>query len=207
MATKKSDEIASIQGEQLAVYDRNQSSFSDWFDDSADEIQGNELVKDDILKELEGVPFGITRLTFRKGVKARSHDYYMAYVSMEAVIADEKYLASRKRNLDDKPFLPGDHVVLNDGSTGIYRQILVYLEAKGYIVLPQDLPVDGPKEKCRYDLPPSQWLDFVVGENHFNMDADFMEYSVDVKLRCPRGLRISEYSNDFADDAETHYLA
>lgn len=206
MATKKSDEIASIQGEQLPVYDRNQSSFSDWFDDSADEIQGNELVKDDILKELEGVPFGITRLTFRKGIKKPGTEWMSAYVTAEAVIADQKYLDSRKRNLDDKPFLPGDHVVLNDGSTGIYRQLVAYLEGKGYIELPQDMPTDGPSGKSRYDLPPSQWTKFNAGEYHFNMDADFMEYSVDIRLRCPRGLRISDYTNDFGD-AETHYLA
>jgi len=55
-------------------------------------------------------------------------------------------------------------------------------------------------------LPPSQWSKFNAGENHFNMDADFMEYSVNIRLRCPRGLRISDYANDFGD-AETHYLA
>jgi hypothetical protein len=184
-------------------------SFSQAFDETADEIQGNDLLKDQILRDLEGVPFGITRLTFRRGAASRkTKGMHLAYVSVEGVIADKEYLASRKRSLDDTPFRPGDHIIFNDGSSGVYRQLVQYLEGKGYIVLPDSLPKDGPKEECRYDLPPSKWIEINAGTNYFDMDADFMVYAVDVRLMCPRGLRNSDYTNEYAPDgATTHYLA
>lgn len=202
-------EIAQRQAPLVhSPYDRNAMSFSDMLDEAV-EVQGNQLVKDDIADELEGVPFVITKVTFRPGMldpgdKSRR----LAYVSCEAVIADEVYLAKRKVNLDEKPFLPGDHIVFNDGSTGIYRQIVAVLESVGYITLP-DGPVAGPKGACRYDAPPAEWDETPVGESHVDqsMGENFWHYSADVRIFAPRGIRVSEYANDYTQDGKTRYLA
>lgn len=192
------------------AYDRNFDSFSAMAEEAL-EVQGYELAKDDVADALEGVPFIITKVTFRPGFpdpsnKARK----LAYVSCECVIADEEYLARRKRNLDNKPFLPGDHVVFNDGSTGVYRQILAALESANYIVLPEG-PVSGSYPTTRYDTPPSEWVDINVGESFFgevgSANEGFMVYSADVRILAPRGLRLSEYSNDYTADGKTRYLA
>lgn len=195
-------------------YDRNAVSFSDMIE-TAVEVQGNQLVKEELADELVGVPFLITKLTFRRGMKDTSVPKdspvrWMAYVSAEAVIADAAYLASRKINLDDKPFLAGDHIVLNDGSTGIYRQVVAVLESQGYIVLPEG-PVQGAKGQVRFDAPPSEWEQIDVGESWFGEVASanegFLVYTVDCRIFAPRGLRLSSYSNDYASEAQTRYLA
>ena len=191
-------------------YDRNSMSFSDMLGEAV-EVQGNQLVKDDVADELEGVPFLITRVTFRPGFPdPANRARRLAYVSCECVIADDDYLARRKINLDAKPFLPGDHIVFNDGSTGVYRQILAVLESQGYITLPEG-NVSGPYGQTRYDAPPAEWLDYPVGDAktmEVTSEAPgFVQYTADVRIFAPRGLRISEYSNDFTADGKTRYLA
>lgn len=201
-------------------YDRNVETFSDLLF-TADEAEGRELVKDERTDELAGptndkgrrgpgVPFVITRLTFRKGlpdpkVKGR----YFAYVSCEAVVADVPYLESRKLSLDWSHFRPGDHIVFNDGSTGIYRQVVEYLATKQYITLPEG-PAGGPKGESRYDLPPGEWVDVNVGAlsrgEVGSVDEGFDTYQVDVRLFCPRGLRLSDYESEFGE-ATTRYIA
>ena len=192
-------------------YDRNTMSFSD-LAGTADQVEGNELVKDEILRELEGVPFLITHVTFRPSFPSQKNkELWLAYVSCEAVIADEAYLASHRKmkNLDGKPFGPGEHIVFNDGSTGIYRQIVDYLDTKGYIVAPQGKK-EGPKEESRFDSPPSEWEDVNYGDTRFPVNGGppgFVEYAAEIRLLCPRGLRTSDYQNDFTNDGTTHYIA
>lgn len=193
-----------------APYDRNMMSFSDMLGEAV-EVQGNQLVKDDIADELVGVPFLITRVVFRPG-KVDPHDKTrrLAYVSCESVIADEAYIARRKINLDAKPFLPNDHIVVNDGSTGIYRQVLAVMESQGFIILPEG-PVAGPKGETRYDTPPSEWVEMPAGEAWMaeatSDDAGFLYYAADVRIFAPRGLRLSEYGNEYTEDGKTRYLA
>lgn len=190
-------------------YDRNVESFGAMVE-YAVEVEGNQLVKEELADELVGVPFLITRVTFRKGVKdPASKTRYMAYVSCEAVIADQPYLDRRKVSLDDKPFLPSDHIVLNDGSTGIYRQVVAVLESQGYITLP-DGPVAGAKGQTRFDAPPDEWPAIEVGQEVMGeigtKNEGFLTYTVDVRIFAPRGLRLSEYASEFGD-AKTRYLA
>jgi hypothetical protein len=172
----------------------------------ADQILGHDLAKDDLFDALVGVPFLITRVVFRKGIKRRN-GVQAAYASCEAVIAPEAVLKKRRVNLDILPFEPGSAIVFNDGSTGVCRQIVAYLAATGRIELPDNLPEEGPYGESRYDLPPSDWTEAHAGEYKFDGD-DFTEYSINIRLQCPRGVRVSEYVNDYnPTGSKTRYLA
>lgn len=214
VVAKKSADVAPMpEFPEIAPFDVNTApSFSDMAD-SADKVLGRDLIggkdNDVKLESLERVPFLITSVTFRPSFRSlKNPDVWNAYVSVEAVIADASYLAACGRSLEGKPFAPGDTIVFNDGSTGIYRQIVEYLEAKGYVTL-ADGPKTGGMEKSRFDAPPSEWLEVHYGETSFPEGAPegFLRYKAEIRLLCPRGLRTSDYTNDFTDDGTTHYIA
>lgn len=168
---------------------------------NADEVTGFELISGEAADKLIGVPFVITRAVFRDGVQRAGSPYRDDYVSCEAVVAPQEVLAQRARrgrlDLDEISVDPGEHIVFNDGSTGIYRQIVQYLEAKGMIVLPAGPDVGG-KGESRFDLPRSQW-----DEGDEQATSGF-----NIRLHCPRGLRYSEYTNDYnPDGSKTRYIA
>lgn len=181
--------------------------------EGADITLGHDLAKAEILDALEGVPFLITRLTFREAdTIARG-----SYVSCECQLAPKSEMERRRINLLTLPFDPGELVVFNDGSTGIYRQMVAYLHQKGFIALPD--PVigsgNGPrwddKEKkviyeCTYDYPPEMWADVHAGEMRYTPTGKG-EYTVNVRILAKRGIRISEYENDWTQDGKTRYLA
>lgn len=187
--------------DELPLYDPSQSWDAAVAD--ADKIAGHELVKDEILDALKGVPFLITRITTRPGTpkNGKPADYF----SCECVIASEKDLRRRRVDLSMLPFSPEDQIVFNDSSTGIHRQIVFYLQAKGYIVLPEGA-TEGVSGESIFDLPASDWLEIKRGKARFLEDG-YMEYSANIRLYCPRGIRISEYDNEFSKDAKTRYLA
>lgn len=176
-----------------------------------DKVAGHDLAKDDLLDALSGVPFVVTALTFRKGyLRPPTPDFpegrQFAYVSAECVIAPERELKRRRVNVEDLPFDPNGTVVFNDGSTGIYRQLVQYLAMRGAITLPDPLTETGNHGDSTYDLPPRDWSDVHAGSLTFTDDG-WADYTVDVRLVCPRGLRISEYVNDWAPNgAKTRYL-
>lgn len=176
---------------------------------AADEVLGYDLAKDQLFDALERVPFIITCITSRPGTVRRDKtgvDKQYSYFSHECVIAPEEDLVRRRIDLSTLPFRGGDHVVFNDGSTGIRRQVVQYLAAKEYIVLPQG-DTNGPFGESVYDLPPGDWAEINVGESTFDTDG-FLNYQCDVRLFAPRGLRISEYDSDFnPDGGKTRYLA
>jgi hypothetical protein len=168
---------------------------------SADEVLGHELLSGEAADKLIGVPFIITRVVFRDGILRAGSQYRDDYVSCEAVVAPKEVLAERARkgrlDLDSISVDPGEHIVFNDGSTGIYRQIVQYLESKGLIKLPAG-PEAGAKGESRFDLPRSQWYE----------GDDKATEGIHVRLLCPRGLRYSEYVNDYSPDgAKTRYIA
>lgn len=162
---------------------------------TSDVVDGADLAKDELKLALCGIPFVITRVVFRPGAARK------AYVSSELVIADADTLRRRRVNVPDMAFEPEQRVVFNDGSTGVYRQLVQYLEAKGYITLP-DMPENGSYGETKYDLPPEQWTEINAGEISFDDDGRGI-YTKNVRLSCPRGLRKSEYQNDFNPDGST----
>ncbi len=181
----------------------------------SDKVIGYDLARDEAADDLVGVPLVITRVVYRPGIM---HNKEMqAYVSCEAVIAPEDRLDLRQINarretsglpplsaLHSLTFGADSHVVINDGSTGIYRQITQLLVAKKYITLAQPIIEGGGYGECSYDQPPGRWTGYIMGEP---VEQDgFIGYSADIALFCPRGLRLSLYNNDYTQTGKTRYL-
>lgn len=200
----ESTEIARFSQEAVAEY--TGGDFSSLFS-NADEKVGFDLLEDELFDELVGVPFGILKGTFRPGNLNAVTKREGAYVSLECMIGDEESLKQRKIDVSTKPFAPGGLVVVNDGSTGIYRDFVKYLWRKEYIKLPSPIVESGPSGTCSFDLRPDEWEEIFVGSGHADENG-FVHYSVNVRLRCPRGIRISDgYSNEYTKDGKTRYLA
>jgi hypothetical protein len=132
---------------------------------------------------LEGVPFLIENVTFRPGdITPDGQDGPRDYVSVECLVAPQY----RNR-------FPRAHVVFNDGSTGIYRNIVKELAKRDYVTLPEG-PEDGEANTTRYDVSFSSGEDQPVTFPRIN-------------IFCPEGLRKSEYSRKGAPDGTTWYIA
>jgi hypothetical protein len=211
MTTKsaKNEEVAKVP-EPMAFGDvetpRRYNPVTDSWDtllQEADEVLGHDLAKDEILDALENVPFLITRVTFRPsdmGIRKN-------YVTCECVVASRDLLERRRVNLATLPFDPGDHIVFNDGSTGIYRQIVAYLYGKGFIALPDPVVANGKAGESSFDLPPDKWADMHAGELRYTPTGDAI-YIADVRILAKRGIRISDgYENEWTKDGKTRYLA
>lgn len=193
-----------------------------WFMEDADEVEGFDLVKEDALFSLVGVPFRITRLVYRPGIQQKGIAWRNDYVSAElrvfpdaVLLRDLDRILSRRTGdlIRDPKAIPtgGEQLVINDGSTGFYRQSVIYLEGKELITVPSALPAEGGKNECRYDLPASEWEisedDPRVGIIPGPDDSTIFAFAV--KLNCSRGLRYSDYDNPTgsADKAVTFYIA
>jgi hypothetical protein len=77
--------------------------------------------------------------------------------------------------------------VYNDGSTGIRRQVVAYLASKGLI-----------PEAYKENPDASIW----VATEDDTKDPTFI-----LRFLAPRGLRVSDYKNDYTDEGRTFYLA
>lgn len=179
----------------------------------ADEILGYDLARDETADDIAGVPFLITRVQFRPGVMRGKER--QAYVSCECVIAPDLNLTlintrressrlPRVTTLDSLAFGPGSHIVFNDGSTGVYRQITKYLSAKGFIELASPVIETGAYGESSFDQPPSRWTKINAGDPI--ADDGFTYYVADIRLFCPRGLRLSLYENDYTQTGKTRYI-
>jgi hypothetical protein len=204
---EKSKEIA-VTGDVQEPAPYLPSGELDWAAETrvSDTVAGADLAKDETLDALVGVPFLITRFTFRKGIpKPGLPD--AAVIAVEAVIAPENVLRRRRVNMELLPFEPGAQVVFNDGSTGIYRQIVTYLVARGYIEVSDDKPEKGKMGESRYDVHPERFAAIHAGTVTRNEKTGYLDYTVNVRLTCPRGISISDYESEFnPDGARTRYL-
>lgn len=136
--------------------------------DKLDVIPGFSLVKPD---DLEGEPFVITGITFRpSGLSDRG------YVSVEIMARD------------------AGRVVVNDGSTGIRRQLLTWCLSKGLArPLERDngtMP-DGDASHTNFDWQPPC-------ESRFDTNGDLVVRVSGLRLHAPRGTRVSRY--EWQDD-------
>lgn len=140
------------------------------------------------LDALIGTPFVIRNVTFRQGdIKPKGWAHPRDYVSCEVLVRPDH--AGR---------FPRKYLVFNDGSTGIYRQVVAALTMRGKLAPPEDLPEEGPANETRYD----------VSFSRESADGDWQPVSFpDLKLYCPEGLRASDYKNEDGSDGRTWYLA
>lgn len=185
----------------------------------SDEILGYDLARDETADDLVGIPFLITRVTFRLGVMRDK--VQQAYVSCETRVGptlDIRLINARRESsrlprlstLDTLAFGPDSHVVFNDGSTGAYRQVVKYLHMKHYIELAEPVIDAGSYGDSSYDQPPSEWRNILSGETQdyaASKNGDvFTGYVADIRLYCPRGLRLSLYENEYTQTGKTRYL-
>jgi hypothetical protein len=157
---------------------------------NAAEVQGYTLVggkeNERTLKLLEDVPFVIERVTFRPGdIIPEGQEEPRDYVSIECLV--HPFHAHK---------FPRAHVVFNDGSTGIYRQIVKALVLRDMVSVSEELPEDGEANSTRYDTSFSNPAEGEAGHVSFEL-----------ALRCPEGLRASDYKTARGTDATTWYLA
>lgn len=185
----------------------------------SDEIIGYDLAKDETADDLVGVPLLITRVVFRPGIMRDK--VQQAYVSCECRVGpnlDIRLINARRESsrlpklstLDTLAFGPDSHVVFNDGSTGAYRQIVKYLSMKGFIELKTPVIDAGGYGESSFDQPPSGWAKITAGETSDIAGTKagdvFTGYVADVRLYCPRGLRLSLYENDYTQTGKTRYI-
>lgn len=204
MATKKS-EVEQTANQAVMAYVDAETEWQSYTEDS-DTVKGHSLVEVD---EMVGVPFVLTGITYREGTQIKGVPYRNDYVSLEMLIAPESVISPILRRIEKareraklSPALtvkPGEHVVINDGSTGIYRNITEYLHSKGLIKVANTIVANGAKNECSWDLPRSQWIE----------GAEAATEGIAVKLTCPRGVRVSQYASEYSADgaAETYYIA
>ena len=153
--------------------------------DGAARIDGGELLKAADWAELEGVPL---------------------------VIGNEKWLRRRRIDLDTFRFFPEETVIINDGSTGIRRQVTEFLQVQGFIKVAEadQLKSGGKRGESSFDLNPGDWAEIIHGDVTIN-DNGFAQYEFNFEpgqgLFCVRGLRSSEYSNDYTKEGVTWYLS
>ena len=173
----------------------------------ADRPDGADLEKG---ANLIGVPMCITKAVFRQG-DFLNQGITGWYVSLEALIAPASEIARayRRGRIPEGVSLtvePGEEVVFNEGGTGVYRQIVNYLEAKGLVKINSDLPETGKWGESRYDILPPEWE--VSDEAKLSLDPESGKPNVsfDIRLLCPRGLRTSKYENEYTKQGETRYL-
>jgi hypothetical protein len=169
------------------------------------EVPGFGLVSDKMTAV--GLPFSIIGLTFHVPVKDKANDFgERDYVTCRSIVHDEDRLTEAVQRgwiPSGKPaYDPGERIVINDGSTGIRRQLVQMLHSWGLINV-------GTIEKTSdWDKPWTQWDSFsdsiMEGETMVpNFDKNHNGNRFVVKVR--RGLRVSEYTNDYGDGV-TFYL-
>lgn len=163
---------------------------------------------------LIGVPFVISAATFRYGRKLPTGEY-RDYVSLEAQVFVRRWLEElrakgRIKDIDALAVYPGESIVINDGSTGIRRQIVAILHDRGAI---QVAPPEIVKEYGAgvYDRPYWNWVGEFQEANTNTHVPEYPELRIDLTetraLIIRGGLTVSEYSNEYAEDARTFYLA
>lgn len=162
-----------------AIKERATSSLSTSFDSllsqSADNI--DVLITREVRdkESLVGVPFFVTHVTFNPG-KGNAD-----FASIEITPRD------------------GDPTVINDGGTGIRRQIVQMLVTKGLVDPGEALTEPGGEKFDPLDNPISEWR---KGQDIAH-DPGFGPFN----FLIPRGTRVSTYSHPDHGDSETWYLS
>lgn len=170
------------------------------------------MVKKEDIQHLVGLPFMIVGGTFREGLDRAKKK--TDFLTVAAIIASEDVLSKKRISMDGKPFGPLWLIGFNDGSTGVRRQMVKYLNDKGIIQVnhaSEELVEVGARGECSYDKLVGEWVHHHEGEIT-SRDKDgntFYTWNFELKngLMCPRGLRTSSYGGKSGDENTTKYLA
>ena len=173
-----------------------------------------DLFKGEKLDSLRGVPFLIVGGTYReKFMDGKKTDF----VTVIAVIASEKVLESRRVRVTGKePWFPLQTFGINDGSTGIRRQLTSILHNEGHAVVVEEGTVikeSGSLGECSWDTRVSEWDKYNIGEYSEKVDKatgvmlGTWDFALEKGIYCPRGIRTSTYRNKWNKDVTTRYLA
>jgi hypothetical protein len=157
-----------------------------------------------------GVPHIIIGVTYQMCTPARPR----GYVSLRGIIASEDKLDEARRrgwvpNNGEIAFNPEERIIYNDGSTGIRRQVTELLHKWELIDVGNEEFTGNELYPSRFDLPWTEWAAYSQSEKQGENEVpSFQTNHLGnlFALNVSRGLRVSEYSNDKADDARTFYL-
>lgn len=210
MASPKTEKTAEIVGTPSVEFEAYSPLNMQTWDEAnvgALEFPGFDLLTDERTDALEGVPFLVVGATFRPGI-VTPDGRSMAYVSVEALVAPANLIRSRGIDPESLPFRPESHIVFNDGSTGVYRQVTNALEGIGYIKLGEaGERSNARKGESTFDQPPAEWADVRFGEIRFDEEGRGIYYAP-IRIRAPRGLRLSTYDNPYGTGKSTsRYIA
>lgn len=186
-------------------------SFLDFTDEFVDFVEGGGAL---IAKPvLEGIPFGILGVTFREGFSRAIKGQKLKgdYASVTVMIADERALDMSGVDWKNRGVKPLDVRIVNDGGTGIRRQICRYLHTRSYAVVTtasdDEISEGGALGESDFDIPVGLWSEILKGEISTNEDGTKVyEVGFDRMVISNRGLRVSKYTNDEGEN-ETWYLA
>src|SRR5271165_6472774 len=139
---------------------------AEWNNEVADamEVEGYSLYggkeNDRTLDALINTPFVIKSVTFRPGdIIPKGQTEPRDYVSVECLIRPDHAARFARK-----------YIVFNDGSTGIYRQIVAALATRDLVELDENLPESGNANTTRYDV---------------SFASDDGGVSFGLKLHCP----------------------
>jgi hypothetical protein len=197
--------------QEIAEQEREIAPYTgqDWdtLDAEAHVVKGSDQVKADLLT---GYSFIAVAFTLREGDylhEACGHNH--PYLYLTVVVGSEAEIARavkrgriKEENADD--IEPGEVLGFVEAGTGLYRQMLSYLEDQGYVKFPEG-PADGKFGQSRFDSLPETW-EFLKGDVGFTPEGQPV-WSGNIRLKFPRGLRVSEYENEYTKQGKTRYAA
>lgn len=164
---------------------------------NSDAIDSGQLYTGDDLDHFKGIQFAVIGGTFREGYEREIGGKKVSgdYVSLECIVGDEKAL--KGVDLDSKPFGPLDVIRINDGSTGIRRQIVKYLHMRGLIAVVADgveLRETGSLGESTYDIPVGMWANVYHGDLQVDEKGNATyEFTIPGLFLVKRGVRSSTY--------------
>lgn len=211
-----SEEVATTTDQEILPY---QGESWDALLETAHEVSGADFTKGDVLT---GVPFLVTQIVIRNGdyPHGRFKDGKLIadtgcgsthpYAYMRAVIGPERDIlkaVARGRLTEEASKLidPGEQLGWLEAGTGVYRNIVAYLESQGFFTVPEG-PVNGPFGESRFDSLPAQWDFTGKGDLRYDNTGEPV-FTANVRLHFPRGLRVSEYENEYTKEGRTRYPA
>lgn len=201
----------------LGKFDANAHDWNDLQSEAID-LGGADLLGKELIDFLVKVPHTVVGVSFYQG-KALENGHDGAFVSATAMIAPEDILRKRFKGnekastVEALPFDAEDIVVYNDGSTGLYRQVVRALADKGYILLTpkgEGILEGGGSGESTYDLHPSKWAGITNDTSRARElpkkdDGSWGGVEFYIRISAPRGIRYSEYEGP-TGPARTRYI-